>query len=146
MRGDSLQEFNRVEGEASLAPVVELEQANNPVLVPNGDQGNGSIAVMHALIARMIPRISFGRDIQNGERIVRPKALSAREERIGRVRLAGNDEATSAFQPDLAFFVPAHRACGITFEQSIFRQQKASGETLLRKVREVIPFLEAHAY
>jgi hypothetical protein len=38
MGGDSLQEFDRFECEASFVPVVELHQAQNFVIVPNGNQ------------------------------------------------------------------------------------------------------------
>ena len=67
VRCDSFQEFNRIEGETTFAPIVELNQANNPVLVPNGHQGYGGIAVMHALVAWMKPGIFAGRDVQQRE-------------------------------------------------------------------------------
>ena len=67
VRRDSFEEFHRVEGETSFAPVVEVDQTDNPVLAPNGHQGDGGIAVMNALIAGMKPGIRGWRDVQQRE-------------------------------------------------------------------------------
>ena len=64
---DAFEEFNRVEGETSLAPVVEMNQTNNPVLAPNGHQGHRGIAVMNAFVARIEPGILGGREVQQRE-------------------------------------------------------------------------------
>jgi hypothetical protein len=67
VRCDSFHEFNRIAGEASFAPVVELDQTDNPIMIPNGRQGKGGIALMDALVAGMKPGIITGRDVQKWE-------------------------------------------------------------------------------
>jgi hypothetical protein len=58
--GNALQVFDETERKGFLTPVIELNQTNNPLFVPNGDQSDRSIVVMYALVTRMKPGIVAG--------------------------------------------------------------------------------------
>jgi hypothetical protein len=141
VRRHSFQEFNYIDGETIFESIVELDQANDPTLAPNGYQGDRSVALMYAIVARMKSGILIGRKVQKRERIVGPAAPPWCEERIGRISLAGKDQTTGTFQAGADVLVPAYSAIRGTLDERVFRQQKIFGKSLLGKIREVIPLL-----
>ena len=147
MGGDALEDLDGFEGEAILAAVVELEEADDAVLRADGQQGQGSIAVAGAAVVRQGVRL-FPRRRRREQLagIVRPATAAGRGKRAERAGAVRQDEAAGASQARMAHGVRAGLALRVANDQIVFRGQEVAGEALLDRIGEVVAHLEADAH